>query len=109
MITWTMLKKESTWGIRSEAELVPGSTVRVARKNGSLAPVVVGRLVWKGNGVFLYTVSRAEERAEDSLPARRARKDYSVGAPKEEPKVEERLQEEEDYGAEVRDGEDDVY
>lgn len=55
VVTWTKLK-DGSWGLRATEALDEGSSVQVAKKDGSTTRVTVGKLMWKGNGVFLYTV-----------------------------------------------------
>ena len=58
MVTWTKLKS-GEWGLRATEALVEGAVVVVTRANGSRSNAEVGRLVWAGNGVFLYTQAKA--------------------------------------------------
>jgi hypothetical protein len=64
MITWTKLKN-GDWGLRSTSQLLAGSSVNVTKKDGTTKSAVVGREIWNGNGVWLYSVeaSRTEGRS----------------------------------------------
>lgn len=57
-ITWAKLK-DGSWGIRSTSALRVGSSVVVARKDGTKSNVTVGKEVWSGSGVWLYSLKKA--------------------------------------------------
>jgi hypothetical protein len=58
MVTYSKLK-DGTWGLRSTESLKEGSTVVVAKRDGSSKNEHVGREVGKGQGWALYTISAA--------------------------------------------------
>lgn len=73
MVTWTKLKS-GEWGLRATEALVEGATTTVAKKDGSTSTAVVGKLVWQGNGAFLYGTGpkpAAEQKAPAARPAAR--------------------------------------
>jgi hypothetical protein len=56
--------RDGTWGLRGPvAEVVPGATVRVTRRDGSAKSEVVGTIVWRNDEVALATI------AAGALPA----------------------------------------
>ena len=62
-ITWTKLRS-GEWGLRSTEALNEGEVVWVSRANGSRSKAEVGRRVWAGNGVWLYTKGQEAPKAE---------------------------------------------
>jgi hypothetical protein len=56
MATFAKLK-DGSWGVRSEVELTSGSSVTVKKRDGSRSTATVGRLVWAGDGAWLYALS----------------------------------------------------
>jgi hypothetical protein len=59
--TWARLKS-GEWGLRGES-LVPGDAVRVTRKDGSSAVVVVGDIVWADHNSTLVLATVGERRS----------------------------------------------
>jgi len=53
--TYTKLK-DGSWGVRSTRSLAAGSTVVVAKRDGTLKVETVARVVWTGNGVWLCSL-----------------------------------------------------
>lgn len=71
-VTYTKLR-DGSWGIRSESKL-PQTPVAVVKKSGEVKNETPGKLVWSGNGVYLYAIA-------NSTPARKYQepKGYSIG------------------------------
>ena len=58
-MTWTKLRS-GEWGIRSTVELREsvGQIVAVQKKSGGVSHVRIARLIWSGNGVWLYAIAQ---------------------------------------------------
>ena len=61
-VTWTRLR-DGSWGLRSEAVLVPGDIVWVASKDGRKSKVTVGQQVWGNHECILYRKGEAAPKA----------------------------------------------
>ena len=71
MATYTKLRT-GEWGVRATAE-VTTPRVEVVKKSGEVKTEAVGRLVWSGNGVWLYEIAKggSEPRVAAARPATR--------------------------------------
>jgi hypothetical protein len=54
--TWTKLR-DGTWGIRCTSAMKPGDACVVQKRDGTKATVTLGREVWSGNGVWLFSIN----------------------------------------------------
>jgi hypothetical protein len=56
--TWTKLKS-GDWGVRLEGLGKPGQSVQVEKKAGGSSTVALDRLIWKGNGISLWSIRKS--------------------------------------------------
>ncbi len=60
--TWTKLKS-GKWGVRiTGGKSKSGESINVETRNGSTSMVVLGRMLWRNNGVAIYTVTERKDR-----------------------------------------------
>lgn len=78
-ITYTKLKN-GDWGLRADRALTPGTTATVKKASGETKAETVGKLVWSGNGVHLYTTQRSAVAATKSGSSRGQRTGCSCGS-----------------------------
>lgn len=72
MVTFAKLK-DGAWGLRGpRAEVVPGTTVTVTRKDGSTKLAVVGSIVWEDEEAALATISDVPAAGSSSAELERA-------------------------------------
>ncbi len=66
-VTWARLR-DGSWGLRSEAVLVPGDIVWVATKAGRKSKVTVGQQVWGNHECILYRKGEDVRKAATMAP-----------------------------------------
>ena len=64
MTNYTKLRS-GDWGLRSDAQLKPGTTVEVTTKAGDVKQETVANAIWNDGKIWLYGIRKAEEKDED--------------------------------------------
>jgi len=71
-VTYSRLRS-GEWGVRGPAShLAAGSRVTVGRKDGSTSEVVIGRILWTGDGVALATIESSSSSSRSSSRSSRS-------------------------------------
>jgi hypothetical protein len=70
-----MKMRDGSWGVRVPGGATAGQSVTVTKKSGESSTVIVGKVVWSGNGVALCAV-KGEERSQ---PSRSSGNGYAPG------------------------------
>lgn len=50
--------RSGDWGIRVEGNIQNGNSILVTKKSGETKPETVDKVIWRGDGITLCTISR---------------------------------------------------